>query len=131
NMRHTRTMREYAETHNRLAAVLDAATEVAIIAVDQHGIITVFNSGAERMLRYTPEEVVGQLSSSTFHDAFELDVRSRELAEIFGQPVAAANATTEYARQGSYEEREWTFIRKDGERLTVSLVVTAVRDADG
>src|SRR6185295_16831433 len=31
NMRHTRTMREYAETHNRLTAVLNAATEVAII----------------------------------------------------------------------------------------------------
>ncbi|HEX8254976.1 MAG TPA: PAS domain S-box protein, partial [Thermoanaerobaculia bacterium] len=38
-------------------AVLDAATRFSIIATDPHGTITVFNSGAERMLGYAAEEM--------------------------------------------------------------------------
>ncbi len=37
----------------------------------------------------------------------------------------------ERARNGQHEEREWTYVRKDGGHLTVNLVVTASRDASG
>jgi PAS domain-containing protein len=35
------------------------------------------------------------------------------------------------AREGEYEEREWTYVRKDGTHLIVSIVVTAVQDTTG
>ncbi len=35
------------------------------------------------------------------------------------------------ARRGEYEEREWTYVRKDGQHLIVSVVVTVVRDVNG
>ncbi|RML29636.1 CHASE domain/PAS domain protein, partial [Pseudomonas syringae pv. maculicola] len=47
--------------HGQLRNVLDAATEVAIIATDLDGLINTFNVGAQKMLGYTEEDVVGKL----------------------------------------------------------------------
>jgi CheY-like chemotaxis protein len=62
-----RTEEELADLGNRLNSVLDAATQVAIIATDPQGVITVFNSGAERMLGYREEEMVGKQTPQIFH----------------------------------------------------------------
>ena len=40
--------------------LLDAATQVSICATDVDGIITLFNSGAEKMLGYKASEMVGK-----------------------------------------------------------------------
>ena len=45
----------------QLQAVLDAATEVAVIAADDQGLITVFNKGAEKLLGYSAEAMLGVL----------------------------------------------------------------------
>jgi signal transduction histidine kinase len=41
-----------------------AATEAAIIATDVNGLITVFNSGAERMLQYRAGEMIGRFQAA-------------------------------------------------------------------
>jgi PAS domain S-box-containing protein len=46
--------------------VLSSATGVAIIATAPDGMITLFNRGAERMLGYRAEEVIGQLNEEAF-----------------------------------------------------------------
>lgn len=46
--------------------VLRSATGVAIIATSPEGLITLFNSGAENMLGYRAEDVVGKLSEQQF-----------------------------------------------------------------
>ena len=51
----------------KFQAVLDAATQVSIIATDTAGLITVFNRGAEQMLGYTSEEMVGKQSPAIIH----------------------------------------------------------------
>jgi len=124
-------LEEITETRARLQTVLDAATEIGIIATDPQGLITVFNFGAERMLGYRCEEVIGQSTLTDFHLPAEIDARGRQLSERFGQPLAGFDVLVEAARLGGYEEREWTYLRKDGDRITVSLVVTAVRDPTG
>src|SRR6185503_4416460 len=48
-----------ASTSAQRKAVLEAATRVSIIATDPQGVITVFNTGAERMLGYDAEEMIG------------------------------------------------------------------------
>ncbi|MFT2542985.1 PAS domain S-box protein, partial [Escherichia coli] len=46
--------------------VLSSATGVAIIATAPDGVITLFNRGAERMLGYRAEDVIGQMKEETF-----------------------------------------------------------------
>ena len=77
-------LEEITETRARLQTVLDAATEIGIIATDPQGLITLFNFGAERMLGYRCEEVIGQCSLTHFHLPAEIDSRGRQLSERFG-----------------------------------------------
>ena len=120
-----------AEMAGQLRAVLDGATEVSIIATDVDGLITVFNSGAEQMLGYRAEEMIGKQTPAVIHDPVEVAAHGAALEQELGAPVTGFDVFVAHARQGGHEEREWTYIRKDGSRLTVNLVVTAVRNAAG
>ncbi len=110
-----------------LQALLDAATEVAIIAVDAHHVVRLFNRGAEKMLGYRASEVLGAPCPIAVHDVGELARRGDELTRQFKRPVQGRDAITAVAARFGYEVRDWTYIRKDGSRMTVSLAVTAVR----
>jgi PAS domain S-box-containing protein len=118
-------------TETRLQAVLDAATHVSIVAGTTEGLITMFNPGAERMLGYSAAEMVGKQTPAIFHLASEIKARSIELTRQTGKPVEGMEVFFEQARRGTPEEREWTYVRKDGSHLTVNLVVTASRSATG
>ena len=122
---------ELTGAKEKLQAVLDAATHVSIIAVDTKGLITVFNRGAEQMLGYTSEEMVGKQYPATFHLDSEIVARGLELTAELGKPVQGFDVFVERARDRLPEEREWTYVRKDGKTLAVTLVVTASYDADG
>jgi two-component system sensor histidine kinase/response regulator len=115
----------------KLQAVLDAATQVSIIATDTVGLITVFNRGAEQMLGYTSEEMVGKQSPAIIHLESEVLARGRELTEEAGKPVQGFDIFVEKVRNGRPEVRDWTFVRKDGKTLTGNLVVTASYDTNG
>ncbi len=56
---------------------------------------------------------------------------AEQLTEEFGVPLEGFAALVERARRGDHEEREWTYLRKDGGSLTVNLAVTAIRDEQG
>jgi PAS domain S-box-containing protein len=122
------TQAELQETSLLQRAILNAA-DYSIISTDEKGIIRTFNHAAERMLGYRAEEVIGKATPELFHDADELqqwaDDMSRELGEPFavGFGILAAKAERRLSDQA-----EWTYIRKDGQRLPVLLSVTAVRN---
>jgi PAS domain S-box-containing protein len=122
---------ELVEAKEKLQAVLDAATQMAIIVADTKGLITVFNRGAEQMLWYTAEEIVGKESPALFHLESEIIARGRALSEELGKPVQGFDVFVEKARNGQHDEREWTYVRKDGQTLTVNLVSTASYDTNG
>jgi signal transduction histidine kinase/HPt (histidine-containing phosphotransfer) domain-containing protein len=125
--------RELSASQARLHAVLAAATEHAIVSSDPDGIITVFNAGAERMLGYTAEEVVGKKTPAIFHLESEVAQRGRELTQELGRPVKGFDVFGTKAKliNGKPEERLWTYVRKDGSHLLVQLTVSAARDASG
>ena len=50
-----RTEAELMQVNARLNALLDASTQVSIMATDPSGLVTVFNPGAERMLGYSAQ----------------------------------------------------------------------------
>jgi len=117
--------------HRNLQSVLDAASEVSIIATDVYGKITMFNRGAEKMLGYEASEFVGRLTPAPFHDPAELKQRSIELNERYGRHIQGIEIFTATAVELGSDIRNWTYIRKDGQRLSVSLAVTAMRDEAG
>ncbi len=119
------------QAHAQLQGLLDGATQVAIIATDLNGLITVFNAGAERMLGYTAGELIGRYTPEIFHSQQEIERRGAELMQEFGYPIAGFDVFVEPARRGGHDVREWTFVRKCGARLIVTLAVTAIRDPAG
>ena len=114
-----------------LQSVLRAATELSIVATDLDGQITLFNAGAERMLGYAASEMVGRAKPGQFHLPEEIRARGAELQEIHGRPVRGIQVFTLEPERLGAETREWTYVRRDGTRLPVSLTVTPVRDPGG
>lgn len=114
-----------------LTSVLNAASEMSIIATDVEGIITTFNLGAERMLGFSSAEVIGKKTPALFHKAEEVVTRGLELSQEFGRPVEGFRVFTEKPEHEGSENREWTYIRKDGRHIPVSLVVTTMRNDKG
>ncbi|WP_309675250.1 diguanylate cyclase [Pseudomonas sp.] len=123
---------ELRGTHGQLRGVLNAATQVAIIATDLRGIISTFNAGAEQMLGYTSAEVVGHMTLENLHLPRELLARSAELSARYGKPIPTCQAMlVEGGEEGGHEAREWTLLRSDGSHLTVNMLATPVLDEQG
>ena len=106
-----------------LCSVLQSATAYGLIATTPNGTINVFSRGAEKLLGYSADEVVGRATPLLFHLEDEVASRAAELGvedrfEVF----------VESARRGEGERQEWTWLRKDGSRLPVGLTVTAMRN---
>ncbi|MBC8053993.1 MAG: PAS domain-containing sensor histidine kinase [Sphingobacteriaceae bacterium] len=116
--------------NEELNAIFDSG-DVSIIGTNVHGQITHFNKGAERLLQYTASEMIGINNPEIIHLANEVDTRSAELSGQLGKPVTGFDTFVELAREGQYESREWTYVRKDGSMFPVQLVVSAIKDKDG
>ncbi|MFV9684570.1 PAS domain S-box protein [Pseudomonas sp. NY15367] len=114
-----------------LQAVLDSATGVSIIASDSAGNITLFNSGAERLLGYRAEEMVGHRTPAILHLEEEIQARAIELSAAAGQPVEGFEVFVHNARGGEPETRQWTYRHKDGSLRQVNLTVSAMFDEGG
>ena len=124
-------MQAIADARTLLQSVLDAATEAAIVATDVNGLITVFNSGAERMLQYRADEMIARFNPMILHLKSEVITRSRKLTMHHGRPIDGFETLIHGAERGDCSVRECTYVRKDGSTLTVSLSVTAIRNAEG
>ncbi len=112
-------------------AMLDNAGH-AIISATPDGIIRLFNPAAESLLGYRADELVGKQTPAVFHDPEEVAARARLFSAELGVTIEPGfEVFVEKARRGLPNEHEWTYIRKDGTRLTVLLNITALRNADG
>ncbi len=119
------------EVNAQRAAVLEAASEISIIATDLGGCVTLFNRGAEALLGYQAAEVVGILSVQDFHQASELASRAGDLTADRGGGADALGLYAEYVSRGRTQGEQWTYVRKDGTCLPVSLSITALRGPEG
>jgi PAS domain S-box-containing protein len=123
-----------SELYNTTAlrqAIMDSAN-FSIISTDTNGVIKIFNKGAERMLGYSAEELIDIKTPAILHDLGEVVDRAAELSDQLGHTIEPGfEVFVCQARAGIPDEREWTYIRKDGTRLPVMLSVTAVHSANG
>ncbi len=122
---------ERAELNLLISNVLKAASEVAIIATDNHGQITIFNRGAEIMLGYSANELISKSSPARFHLEEEIRSRSKELSQEYGVSISGFRTFVHKSELEGAETRIWTYVRKDGTHLQVSLSVTTLRDTEG
>ena len=112
-------------------AILDGA-DYSIISTDTNGVIVSYNAAAERMLGYRADEVIGKQTPQIFHDKKEVIQRAAELSEELGRTVEPGfEAFVANARRKRVDEREWTYIRKDGSTFPVRLSVTALQNHNG
>lgn len=108
----------------------------AIIRTDSEGIIQSMNASAERLTGYSRSDLVGTSSILTLHEAGELSRRSNEhdgaLLDSDSLPEPEGfQLLTMKALQGQVDEREWTYLRRDGSRFPVNVAISAVRDGQG
>ena len=103
------------ETRARLAAIVESSDD-AIISLGPDGTILTWNSGAERLYRYTANEAIG---------------RSRALIVPAGK-VAETTAMMERAARGEHGVSfETQRVRKDGSMIDVSLTISPLTDSAG
>lgn len=121
-----RSERALAQANHRLRDFIDAADHVAIIALDDHGTVSMMNRGAEKMLGYAEQELAGKLTMELLLDATELQDMAGELStearQLFG-----LDALLQYSRAAGSLRHECTFVGKNDQRVLVDLVLTPTR----
>ena len=96
----------------RLATIVDASAE-AIVGMTREGFVTSWNRGAEAVYGYTPDEMLGEPLSRLVPP--ELESNERVIVARIGLDERVA-------------DRETVHVRKDGERITVAMTLSPLRD---
>lgn len=108
-------IRESATCYRRIAAIVEFSDD-AILTKNLDGIITSWNSGAERLFGYTADEVIGKPVTILM----PVDRRDEEPAILARIRGGERVDHFETIRQ-----------RKDGSLIDISLTISPVRDPDG
>lgn len=102
-------------TNSMMNNILAAATEIGIIGTDLNGMITLFNSGAERLLGWSANEVTD----------IETMARFVPTKENGAPPIQMEKEDLEQ------KVNEYTFVRKDGSSFTGQLTTTPIYAESG
>ncbi len=105
------------QSEERFRLLVDAVTDYALYTVDPQGIVTYWNTGAERAKGYRPHEVIGT-SFSRFYRQEEREA---------GLPMKALAIAAEEDR---FESEGWR-VRKDGAEFWANVVIHPIRDSSG
>lgn len=132
------TERKQAEEAMRLAqadvlrqSILDAVP-FSIIAVDLRGFITTANPATERLLGYSKQEIVGRYAPDLINVRQEIEQQAATLSANLDQDVSPNHqALMALAELDMPDEREWTYVRRDGTHVPVNLSITALHDEHG
>jgi PAS domain S-box-containing protein len=97
--------------------LVDSVSDYAIFVLDPDGHVLTWNPGAQGMKGYTSEEIIGK-HFSTFYppEAVESGWPQRELALA--------------QKEGRFADEGWR-VKKDGSSFWASVIITALRDANG
>ncbi|MGY4532614.1 PAS domain S-box-containing protein [Pseudomonas sp. TE3786] len=105
------------QSDRQFRILVEGVTDYALYMLDPTGVITNWNTGAQRIKGYTPQEIIGQHYSVFFGPE---DVAN-------GEPQRGLNRAL---AEGRFESQGWR-IRKDGSRFWASVVVDPIRNDQG
>ncbi len=117
--------KEAQAERDTLDRIVSSATGVAIIVTDEQSRISLFNPGAERMLGYRAEEVLGR-STQMLHSQAVVEAKAAEL----GVAPDFRTVAGELLRRGAAGV-EMGFTRADGVDRTHSMTLSRVTDDQG
>jgi len=104
------------DTYNFLLASIVESSEDAILSMDMEGIVTSWNTRAEKMFGYSAKEIIGK----SIHFIYPTDKES-ELDEII----------TKLKQNERIEHFETERKRKDGSLIDVSLSISQIKNEKG
>ena len=97
--------------------LVDQITDYAIFLLTPTGEVATWNSGAQRIKGYKPQEIIG-----------------KHFRNFYGPEAQAAGIPEEAlkiaATTGRFEDEGWRF-RSDGSRFWANVIITAIRDKQG
>jgi PAS domain S-box-containing protein len=105
------------ESEQRFRLLVQGVTDYAIYMLSPEGLVTNWNSGAERIKGYGHDEIVG----SHFSRFYTPEDRA---AGVPGRALSTAAAT------GRFEAEGWR-VRKDGTRFWAHVIIDAIHDDEG
>jgi PAS domain S-box-containing protein len=101
----------------QLRLLINGVTEYAIFMLDAHGVITNWNTGAQRIKGYTADEIIGK------HFSIFYTEEDRQA----GVPARALQAALE---RGMYQAQSWR-VRKGGIPFMAEVLIEPLRDTTG
>lgn len=115
-----------ARARSQLEQLINGARQVAVVATDCSGVVTIFNHGAERLTGWTAASIVRVRDASCLFDPAELAEVSPSAAHPGGFAALATLADDQRAH-----ERDWTWLRPDGGKRRINLAANPWRTEDG
>ena len=107
----------YRRTEDIYRKAIEDIRDYAIFMTGPDGLVTNWNIGAQQMLGFTEEEMIGKDAAKVF----TVEDRAKGVPE---KEMATA------ATEGRAEDERW-HIRRDGSRFWASGIMTSVRDGSG
>src|SRR5207302_405220 len=101
----------------QLRSLVESVRDYAILLLDTEGGVSTWNPGAERIIGYKAEEIIGR-HFSCFYTAEDIER---------GKPEEALRVA---ASKGRFEDESYR-VRKDGSRFWANAVITAIQDLNG
>jgi PAS domain S-box-containing protein len=105
------------ESERQFRLLVRGITDYALYMLDPNGIVTSWNSGAERIKGYTADEIVGQHFSRFYTE-------SERLAGVPSRALQVA------AQEGRFEAEGWR-VRRDGSTFWANVIIDPIRDDSG
>jgi PAS domain S-box-containing protein len=112
-------------------AVLNSAAQISVIATNKEGLITVFNTGAENLLGYRSEEIIGKKTPEIFHLAAELEAVAQKLNFSFGRKIQWLDVFFEFALRRRQDKLELTYVKKGGSQFPVEMTINGLVGPEG
>lgn len=128
-----RTQMELQRTLSLLRAVLEASTQVAIVATDARGVVSLLNRGAELLLGMQADAAVGHVNAGSFLEQAPAESGSGADGAAVSVLLPRDGATSaEWLQRATLEAQgQWYMVRADASRVPVSLAVTRMEDVEG
>jgi len=123
---------EEIQNLNKFQNIILDGNDYSIISTTPDGTFKTFNKGAEKMLGYQANEVIGISTPAILHDLDEVILRAEILSKEFNTKIEPGfEVFVAKSKLGKADTNEWTYIKKDKSRITVELSVTTLRDKNG